>query len=120
MLTQNAPDFSMGGQLVELRAGKNPTSGGARRTHENDPIVMPYGSPSHADVMTVTPVGKWPSTWRNRAESKSAMRPRLRLADVHLLALRGGQHPQSAAVGEHVAAPQHLVESVVRADRVVV
>ena len=39
--TQNAPERSMAGQLVEFLAGKNPTRGGSSETDENEPIVMP-------------------------------------------------------------------------------
>ena len=41
MLTQNAPERSISGQLVESRPGKNPTSGGSSDTEEKDPMVIP-------------------------------------------------------------------------------
>src|SRR5436305_15196154 len=72
-LTQNAPDRSMAGQLVEFRAGKKPTSGGSSDTEENHPMVRPYGSPSDAEVTKVTPVGKAPSPGPERLESKLAI-----------------------------------------------
>src|SRR5204863_8474509 len=109
-LTQNAPDRSMAGQLVEFRAGKKPTSGGSSDTEENDPMVRPYGSPSYAEVTTVTPVGKWPSTCRKRLESKSAIGRRLRRAEAYPLALRRRRDPDAGAVGERLAALQCLVE----------
>ena len=62
--TQNAPDWRILIHRSEVTIGRNPTSGGSSDTDENDPMVNPTGSPSNMPVTTVTPVGKWPSTWR--------------------------------------------------------
>jgi hypothetical protein len=48
---------------------KNATSGGSSDTDANEPTDMPAGPSSPAAVITVTPVGKCPNTWRNRAPS---------------------------------------------------
>src|SRR5207244_5436424 len=66
-------------------------------------MVRPYGSPSYAEVTTVTPVGKWPSTCRKRLESKSAIGRRLRRAEADVLALRRRRDREPAAVGERLA-----------------
>ena len=73
MFTQNAPAASIFGQLEEFRAGKKATSGGSSDTEANDPTASPTGPSSVSAVITVTPVGKWPSTWRNLAESKDGL-----------------------------------------------
>src|SRR6478609_432261 len=73
MLTQNRPLGSMSGQLFEFRPGKKPTRGGSSETDANEPIVRPFGCPSTpSPVITVTPVGKCPSTRRNWVLSKLA------------------------------------------------
>ena len=55
----------MAGQRSESIIGRNPTSGGSSDTEVNEPMVNPTGVPSAVvAVTTVTPVGKWPSTWR--------------------------------------------------------
>ena len=56
----------MAAHRSEVTIGRNPTSGGSSDTDVNDPMVNPTGVPSAEQaVTTVTPVGKWPSTWRN-------------------------------------------------------
>ena len=77
MFTQNAPLGPISCQLSEVKAGRKPTSGGSRETEVNDPMVSPDGLGGWSEpggggtspVTTVTPVGKWPSTWRKRRES---------------------------------------------------
>ena len=77
MLTQNAPLGPISCQLSDVNAGRNPTRGGSREIDVNDPIVSPDGlggwwdpgAAGTSPVTTVTPVGKWPSTWRKRRES---------------------------------------------------
>ena len=69
MFTQNDPVASILGQDEEPLSAKNPTSGGSSDTELNDPTASPTGPDSAAAVMTVTPVVKWPSTWRYLAES---------------------------------------------------
>src|SRR6266436_9076546 len=66
MLTQNRLAARIFGQLVELRSGKNATRGGSSETDVKDPTAIPAGvtSPGCA-VMTHTPVGYCPRTWRN-------------------------------------------------------
>src|SRR5690349_5730962 len=81
MLTQNRPVGAIFCQLIDSAVGRKPTFGGSSDTDVNEPIVMPNGWPSSASpVTTVTPVGKCPSTWRNRAESKLATAGDLRRA----------------------------------------
>uniref|UniRef100_A0A6J7M4E7 Unannotated protein n=1 Tax=freshwater metagenome TaxID=449393 RepID=A0A6J7M4E7_9ZZZZ len=63
MFTQNDPPGAMSGQLRELMAGRNPTSGGSSETEQNEPMVSPPGSPeADRPVTIVTPVGKCPRT----------------------------------------------------------
>ena len=52
---------------------QNSTCGGSSESDANEPTAMPTGVPSAMAVMTVTPVGKWPSTWRYLAESKEEL-----------------------------------------------
>ena len=59
-----------GNQLLDAFAGQNSTSGGSSDSDANEPMAMPTGTPSSMAVITVTPVGKCPSTWRNLAVSK--------------------------------------------------
>ena len=54
---------------------QNPTSGGSSDTEVNEPIgEADLAVAARAAVMTVTPVGKCPSTWRKRAVSNAASR----------------------------------------------
>src|SRR3546814_2068281 len=69
MLTQKDPAASMRGHVLELRPAKKATSGGSSDTEAKEPTAMPTGPSPSSAVMTVTPVGKWPRTWRNLAES---------------------------------------------------
>src|SRR4051794_1082151 len=70
MFTQKAPAASMRGQLDEVFPGRNATSGGSSDTEGKDPMAKPAGCRSSPTaVTTTTPVGKWPSTWRNFASS---------------------------------------------------
>jgi hypothetical protein len=62
MFTQNEPAASIWGQDDEPRSGKNATRGGSSDTEANEPTASPTGPVAGAAVMTVTPVGKWPST----------------------------------------------------------
>src|SRR4051812_29856996 len=55
-------------ELDDLPTQK-PTSGGSSETEKNEPTASPAGLPSVTAATTVTPVGKWPSTLRNSAES---------------------------------------------------
>jgi hypothetical protein len=69
ILTQKRPAERILGQLVELRSGRKATSGGSSDTEVKEPTAMPAGAPSGGEaVMTHTPVGYCPSTWRNQRE----------------------------------------------------
>src|ERR1700728_1872994 len=57
MLIANVPTARMRGQVVDVWAGQNITSGGSRETEENDWQVIPIGSVSSAADTTV-PVGE--------------------------------------------------------------
>jgi hypothetical protein len=70
MLTQKRFAARIFGQLVELRSGKKATRGGSSETDVKDPTAIPAGvASSGAAVMTHTPVGYCPKTWRNHFES---------------------------------------------------
>src|SRR5665213_1695861 len=69
MLTQNDPAAAMRGQLVEFLPGASATSGGSSDNDVKDWHVNPTGPTSSMAVTIVTPVAKWPSTSRKRAES---------------------------------------------------
>ena len=64
--TQKAPVGPISCQLSEVKAGRNPTSGGSSETEVNEPMVRPDGLASRSEpggagtnpVTTVTPVGK--------------------------------------------------------------
>ena len=73
MLTQNEPVASIWGQLPEDFPGQKPTNGGSSEIEKNEPTAMPTGPSAESPVTTVTPVGKWPSTWRNRACSSGSI-----------------------------------------------
>ena len=52
-------------QLLEVRSGKNATSGGASDTDVKDPTTIAMGSDElRIAVTTHTPVGYWPRTCR--------------------------------------------------------
>jgi hypothetical protein len=68
-LTQNRPDGAIACHVSLLTWGRKPTSGGSNDTDVNDPIVKPAGSSPASPVTIVTPVGKWPNTFRNWRES---------------------------------------------------
>ena len=59
----------MRGQVVDVFAAQNSTSGGSSDTDVNEFAAMPTGSSSSIAVMTVMPVAKWPRTDRNDAPS---------------------------------------------------
>src|ERR1700730_17544866 len=69
MLTQNRPTERILGQLLEVRSGKNATSGGFSETDVNEPTAIPASNSSAAAVTTHTPVGYCPSTSRNQRGS---------------------------------------------------
>src|SRR5215217_5170524 len=71
-LTQNFFAGAIASQVSLLTIGRKPTSGGSSDTDVNDPIVNPAGMSPTIPVTIVTPVGKWPSTLRNWAESNDA------------------------------------------------
>src|SRR5581483_4899092 len=71
MLTPNEPLRSMTGQVFEVVMTQKPTSGGSSDTEKKEPAAMPTGRPSSNDVTMVTPVGKLPRIWRNRAASST-------------------------------------------------
>jgi 5-formyltetrahydrofolate cyclo-ligase len=74
-LTQKLPASFISAQVSESVWGRKPTSGGSSDTDVNEPIVKPCGrSPSAMPVITVTPVGKCPSTVRKCLESKASGR----------------------------------------------
>src|SRR5689334_18949447 len=70
MFTQNDPVGAIFGHDDDPLSAKKATSGGSRDTEAKDPTASPTGPSSVAPVITVTPVVKWPRTWRNFAESK--------------------------------------------------
>ncbi len=70
MLTQNLPASRILGHDVDVAPAQNSTWGGSSESEANEPTAMPTGAPSTTAVITVTPVGKWPSTCRYLAESK--------------------------------------------------
>ena len=70
-LAQKCPARAIRGHVADDRLGLNSTSGGSRDTAAKDWHANPAGPPESHAVMTVTPVQKWPSTWRNRAGSGS-------------------------------------------------
>lgn len=73
MLTQNTPARAIRGQVVDVRATMNVTSGGSRESEAKDWQAKPAGRPgSPGDVMTVTPLAKCPRTERNSAGSRGA------------------------------------------------
>src|ERR1017187_7221759 len=63
-LTQNDPEVSMGGQLFDVVATKNPTSGGSSDTGTKVPTDNPFGRPSTTPATPATPVGTCAITWR--------------------------------------------------------
>ena len=69
MFTQNAPVASIFGHEEEPLSGEEPDERRSSETELNDPTASPTGPSSAAAVITVTPVGKWPRTWRYWAES---------------------------------------------------
>src|SRR5689334_18067617 len=71
MLTQNEPDAWTLGHDDDCLPAQKSTLGGSSDREANEPIAMPTGVPSATAVMTVTPVGKWPRTWRYLAESNA-------------------------------------------------
>src|SRR5688500_8223429 len=70
---------------------------------------MPTGVPPGAAVITVTPVGKWPSTWRYLAESKVAGS----VIDRRGYRPAGGLRSPRSGVGDHepFAGGQDLVDA---------
>src|SRR3954468_17685779 len=68
--TQNFPTSRTLGQLDEWCPAQKRTWGGSSESDANEPTAKPTGPSSVVPVITVTPVGKWPSTWRYLAESK--------------------------------------------------
>src|SRR3954452_13625018 len=69
MLAQKRPAVWIFGHVDELLPAQNNTRGGSSDSEAKEPTAKPTGWPSVMAVMTVTPVGKWPRTWRNLAES---------------------------------------------------
>ncbi|GAA4979936.1 hypothetical protein GCM10023205_55870 [Yinghuangia aomiensis] len=55
--------------MVEVSAGANDMYAGSSDSEVKDWQAMPTGAPSWTAVITVTPVQKWPMTWRMRAGS---------------------------------------------------
>src|ERR1700735_795959 len=70
-LAHRCPDRAIRGQVADDLPGQNSTSGGSSDTAANDWQAKPAGPCPSAVVITVTPVQKWPSTWRNLAVSGS-------------------------------------------------
>src|SRR5688572_20446093 len=71
MLTPNDPLRSMTGQVFEVVMTQKPTSGGSSDTEKKEPAAMPTGRPSSSVATMLTPVGKDPRIWRNRAASST-------------------------------------------------
>ena len=67
----NTPVWAISGHVDDVRATQKPTSGGSSETEKKLPMARPSGRSSTVDDTTVTPVGKWPSTWRYRDGSIS-------------------------------------------------
>src|SRR6478735_3136637 len=59
----------MRGQVLDVFAAQNSTSGGSSDTDVNELAARPTGSSPSIAVMTVMPVAKWPRTERNDAAS---------------------------------------------------
>jgi hypothetical protein len=70
MFTQKVPAFWMRGQVVDVFCGLKSTSGGSSESDWKLCAVNPTGSLPSIAVMIVTPVQKWPITWRRWATSK--------------------------------------------------
>ncbi len=64
MLTQKAPASRTRGHVDDRVAMQTATKGGSSETDVNELTARPRGSPPTEAVTTVTPVAKWPSTWR--------------------------------------------------------
>jgi hypothetical protein len=69
MFTQNVAAARRLGQVAEDRATQKATSGGSSDTDVKELTDRPRGWPPDRQVTTVTPVAKWPRTWRYRASS---------------------------------------------------
>ena len=70
MFTQKRPLWRILGQVVELFAGQNRISGGSSETEVTEFADIATGPSAWCAVITVTPVGRCPSTWRKRSLSK--------------------------------------------------
>src|SRR5699024_1918370 len=68
-LISSRPASRIFGQLEEVLAGQNDTSGGSSDSEVTDWQAKPCGSAPSKAVITVTPVQKWPSTCRSRSPS---------------------------------------------------
>ena len=71
-LTQKVPARRIDGQVFDSRPTQKPTSAGSSDTEKKAPTATPTGAPSSIALITVTPLGKWPRAWRNRAWSTPA------------------------------------------------
>src|SRR6202789_1926173 len=65
MLTQKAPTSRMDGQVVDAFAGQKRISGGSSDTDVTELAAIPTGPRPPCVVITVTPVGRCPSTRLN-------------------------------------------------------
>lgn len=59
------------GQVLEVRATENETSGGSRLTLVNELAASPVSRPSTSAATVTTPVGKTPNALHSRAGSRS-------------------------------------------------
>lgn len=66
---QKAPAPRSLGQLDDRTPTQNATRAGSSDTEVKELTAKPTGFPEAIPVTTVTPVAKWPRTWRNRASS---------------------------------------------------
>src|SRR3954467_13583126 len=73
MLTEKRAAWRMASLMCADLPQQNSTSGGAGDGDLKALGVMPRTSPSTSAAITVTPVAKWPTVWRNvRASNESA------------------------------------------------
>ena len=70
---QKAPESRSAGHVVDDFAGQNRTIGGSSETDVTELAAMPTGPSAPWEAITVTPVGRCPSTSRKRRGSMSTI-----------------------------------------------
>jgi hypothetical protein len=68
-LMQKRPVARIPGHVSDVRAGQNSINGGSSETDVTEFAAMPSGPAGPHEVMTVTPVGSLPRTWRKVSEA---------------------------------------------------